>query len=73
VAVDMTNFVESEHDQGDNTYYPASAAAFNDAYYGGALSAEVVAALEKDWDKDLAGNPRFKGTSIDAGPYEVQE
>jgi hypothetical protein len=70
----MTDFVESEHDQGSDAYYPASAQAFNTTYYDGDLSAEVAAALQKDWDKDLAGNDRFRqGTSIDAGPYEVQE
>jgi hypothetical protein len=38
------------------------------------LSQAVVEALDKDWDKDLAGKDRFnQGTSIDIGPYEVQE
>jgi hypothetical protein len=73
INLDMSDFVESEHDQGDDQYYPASAQAFDDTYYGGALSDAVVNALQKDWDKDLAGNPRSKGASIDVGPYEIQE
>jgi hypothetical protein len=74
IPVDMTDFVESEQNQGSDAYYPDSAAEFNNTYYGGALSAGVVEALEKDWDKDLAGNDRFgQGAAIDAGPYEVQE
>jgi hypothetical protein len=72
VPVDMTDFVDSEQNQGSNSYYPATAAAFNTMYYNGELSQAVVEFLQKDWDKDLAGNPRFKGSSIDVGPYEVE-
>jgi hypothetical protein len=69
--------VNNERDQGDNQYYPLTADAFNDKYFGngtpnsGTLSAEVVAALEDGWDKDLNGNDRFHGT-IDVGPIEEQ-
>jgi hypothetical protein len=72
-SLDMTDFVTTEHDQGDDQYYPDDAQAFDDAYYGGVLSGEVVNALQKDWDKDLAGNDRICGDRIDVGPYETQE
>jgi hypothetical protein len=73
VTLDMSDFVTTEHDQGDDQYYPVDARAFDNTYHGGALSDEVVNALQKDWDKDLAGNPRIRGDRIDVGPYETQE
>jgi hypothetical protein len=75
IPLDMTNFVESEHDKGNSSYYPASVTVFNNTYYGGALSQAVLDALDRggSWNKDLAGNPRVRGAAIDVGPIEVQE
>jgi hypothetical protein len=72
IKVDMSDFVTTGKDQGDDDYYPESAADFNTRYCDGTLSDAAVNALEtlgNGWNFDLAGNPRKNGT-IDVGPYE---
>jgi hypothetical protein len=76
MAVNRGNDTDTLYDP-DNTgelYYPDSPEGFA-ARYGLDLSTEALNALRPRWNKDLAGENRFRGAGavIDIGAYEWQE